>query len=156
MQAGYRYRLPVRGGRNGPLTRRLRRAYLLHMQSPTPEPKREWNQYVEAWRHRDREAERAWGMECAAIVARLDSAAELLRRKFGASRVGVFGSFARGDAHPDSDVDLYVNRVSAGSYWDAVAALADHFGRHVDLIELDGAPEAMRVTIDSEGRDVEP
>ena len=59
-------------------------------------------------------------------------------RKLGARRVGIFGSFARGEASNDSDVDVYVEFEDAKRTYDNFFALhellEDLFGRRVDLV----------------------
>jgi hypothetical protein len=52
-------------------------------------------------------------------------------RKRKAHRVAVFGSVARGEAHPGSDVDLLVD-------FEPGASLLDHVGLFQDLEELLG------------------
>jgi hypothetical protein len=42
------------------------------------------------------------------VVARIRAHAEELHERFGVTRIDVFGSFARGEQRPDSDVDLIV------------------------------------------------
>jgi predicted nucleotidyltransferase len=42
------------------------------------------------------------------IAERLRSHKATLRQTYGLSRIGVFGSFVRGEQHPGSDVDLLV------------------------------------------------
>jgi hypothetical protein len=58
--------------------------------------------------------------------------------RLGARRVGVFGSFARGDAAEDSDVDVYVEFDDAKRTHDNFFALHDlletSLGRRVDLV----------------------
>lgn len=59
-------------------------------------------------------------------------------RALGARRVGLFGSFARGDARPDSDVDVYVEFDDAQRTYDNFFALHERLenllGRRVDLV----------------------
>jgi uncharacterized protein len=59
-------------------------------------------------------------------------------RALGARRVGVFGSFARGEARSDSDVDVYVEFEEARRTYDNFYALherlEDLLGRRVDLV----------------------
>jgi predicted nucleotidyltransferase len=57
--------------------------------------------------------------------------AEIIRvaRKHRASRIAVFGSVTRGEARPDSDLDLLVD-------FEAGASLVDHVGLFQDLEEL--------------------
>ena len=84
------------------------------------------------------DSEWAYGRErimnpLAAIQSRLG---EL--RKLGARRVGVFGSFARGEAGADSDVDVYVEFEDDKRTYDNFYALHELLeslvGRRVDLV----------------------
>ena len=56
----------------------------------------------------------------------------------GALRLGVFGSFARGEARDDSDVDVYVEFDDAQRTYDNFFALHERLekllGRRVDLV----------------------
>src|SRR5260370_1632590 len=52
-------------------------------------------------------------------------------RKRRAHRIAVFGSVARGEAHPNSDLDLFVD-------FEPGASLLDHIGLFQDLEELLG------------------
>jgi len=54
-------------------------------------------------------------------------------RRYGAANVRVFGSVARGEATPESDVDLLVE-------WEPGRSLLDHAGLVLDLQDLLGAP----------------
>ena len=59
-------------------------------------------------------------------------------RRLGARRVGVFGSFARGEARADSDVDVYVEFEEDKRTYDNFFALHELLeqvlGRRVDLV----------------------
>ena len=59
-------------------------------------------------------------------------------RKLGARRVGLFGSFAWGEARADSDVDVYVEFEDDKRTYDNFFALHELleglFGRRVDLV----------------------
>jgi uncharacterized protein len=68
---------------------------------------------------------------------------EILRiaEKHGARNVRVFGSFARGEAGPDSDLDLLVEFEDRRSLLDVVhfkLDLEDLLGRTVDVAEPEG------------------
>ena len=59
-------------------------------------------------------------------------------RTLGARRLGVFGSFARGEARADSDVDVYVEFDDAQRTYDNFFTLHERLeellGRRVDLV----------------------
>ena len=61
-----------------------------------------------------------------------------LCRKYGIAELSVFGSVARGDAEPGSDVDLLYVRVPGNdlgmSYFALQEDLEKLFGRPVDLV----------------------
>lgn len=73
--------------------------------------------------------------------------AELLR--LGARRLGLFGSFARGEARADSDVDLLVDLDHHGfdRYMDLKLYLEDLLGRRVDLVLVDRLEPTLRERI---------
>ncbi len=81
-------------------------------------------------------------------------AARLLRERFGATRVVLLGSLARGETHADSDVDLAVTGVAMRDHTSALIELERLFGCPIDLIHLGSAPPAMRLTIEQEGREL--
>jgi uncharacterized protein len=82
--------------------------------------------------------------EIKALSARL---AELCR-KYGIAELAVFGSVARGDAAPDSDVDLLYVRVPGNdlgmAYFDLQDDLERLFGHQVDLVAKDGLHRVIR------------
>jgi predicted nucleotidyltransferase len=71
-----------------------------------------------------------------------------LCRKYGIAELAVFGSVARGDAGPDSDVDLLYVRVPGNdlgmAYFDLQEDLERLFGRRVDLVAKDGLHRVIR------------
>ncbi len=61
----------------------------------------------------------------------------VLAAKHGARNVRVFGSVARGDARPDSDVDLLVDMEAGKTYFDLVnlwMETQELLGRKVDVL----------------------
>lgn len=71
-----------------------------------------------------------------------------LCRKYGIAELSVFGSVARGDAKPDSDVDLLYVRVPGNdlgmSYFALQEDLEELFGRPVDLVAKDSLHRVIR------------
>ena len=67
-------------------------------------------------------------------------------REFGVLKLGVFGSHARGDASPDSDIDFLVEleNETFRSYMGLKFFLEDLMGRKVDLVLLDTIKPRMR------------
>ncbi len=62
-------------------------------------------------------------------------------------RIGVFGSVARGDARPDSDVDVLVDFTDEGDLFDLVAVkrlLQDALGCSVDVVPAGGLKPDVR------------
>lgn len=81
---------------------------------------------VECYRGRD---VRVFRLDREAVVARLRARAErLLAEEPRVVEVRLFGSLARGDAHPGSDADLLVVvGDGAGPFRDRIPAIARHF-----------------------------
>jgi predicted nucleotidyltransferase len=79
-------------------------------------------------------------------------------RKYGISVLLVFGSVARGEATPSSDVDLlYELRPGARLGWeieDLSDALAEIFGRPVDLVSRTALHPMLRSAVLDEARPV--
>ncbi len=70
-----------------------------------------------------------------------------LAASYGASNVRVFGSVARGEAGPDSDIDFLVALENRRSLLDLVGLwqdLEDLLGREVDVVTEGGLKERMR------------
>jgi uncharacterized protein len=61
-----------------------------------------------------------------------------LKRRFGVARIGIFGSFARGEERPDSDVDVLVifqkGEKTFDNFMGTKFYLEGIFGRRVDLV----------------------
>ena len=78
---------------------------------------------------------------------------ELSRR--GALRLAVFGSFARGEATADSDLDLLVelDERTFDRYMDLKLYLEDLFARRVDLVLADRIKPGLRARILSQAVD---
>ena len=73
------------------------------------------------------------------ILSVLQAHKDVLRQRFSAQRIGLFGSCARGSAHPDSDVDILVelSEPTFDHYIDMKFYLEDLLGAPVDLVLAD-------------------
>ncbi|AKB26634.1 hypothetical protein MSMTP_3165 [Methanosarcina sp. MTP4] len=71
-------------------------------------------------------------------ISTLKEHEKLIRQKFGVKRIGIFGSFARGEEREDSDLDVLVEfeegQKTFDNYMDLKFYLEDLFGRDVDLV----------------------
>jgi predicted nucleotidyltransferase len=84
-----------------------------------------------------------------------DKRDEILRiaARHGAYNVRVFGSVARGDARPDSDVDFLIDVGPDTTPWfpgGLVADLEELLGREVDVAEVDWLHRRIRDRVVSE------
>ena len=86
------------------------------------------------------------------LLALLPEAARILRLRYGAARVSLFGSLVNGDIREDSDVDLAVEGLEPSGYFAALTDLMTLFQAPVDLVRLEEAPSALRARILAEGR----
>ena len=78
----------------------------------------------------------------------------ILEERFGVKRIGVFGSFVRGEERPESDVDVLVvfqkDEETFDHYMDCKFYLEDLFDRHVDLVIEDTIKLRLKGPIMSE------
>lgn len=81
------------------------------------------------------------------VLATLAGHLPALRTSFGVASISLFGSVARSDDRPDSDVDLLVEFDRPVTLFD-LAALQSHLsqllGRHVDVGTPGGLRERVR------------
>ena len=75
-----------------------------------------------------------------------------LAERYGADRIFLFGSYARGDANPDSDVDLRIDKgmIRGLQFAGLLGDLQDALGTSVDLVSTNGMDDAFRRSIASE------
>jgi predicted nucleotidyltransferase len=97
-------------------------------------------------------------MTRAEVLGKLQAERENLRERFGVTSLALFGSVARGDARPTSDVDVLVEFGPPITLFDLVAVqqyLESSLGvRHVDLVPRDSVYPAFRDAIIEEAVDV--
>lgn len=115
----------------------------------------QWTQYVEAHRHRFQRADAEVAVRSQAALSIATRIAEKLVGTFGAQRVVLIGSLARGDFRLQSDIDLVVAGIAPGRFYEACTAadrVAGDFA--VDLIPLEDANQLVLRRIDSEGKEL--
>lgn len=99
-----------------------------------------WDPYLAAWQER---SERQRASNRAASVRALKTARELARtlaQRYGATRIVLVGSLARGEFGSGSDIDLAVEGVPAEHFFAAGAELERLAGEFkVDLVPLESA-----------------
>lgn len=71
-------------------------------------------------------------------ISTLKEHEKLIRQKLRVKRIGIFGSFARGEEKEDGDLDVLVvfeeGQKTFDNYMDLKFYLEDLFGREVDLV----------------------
>lgn len=75
---------------------------------------------------------------------------EVLAQRYGVAVVGVFGSYVRGEAKPESDLDLLVDFLRPVSLLELVGAelyLSEVLGVKVDLVPRRSLRPELRETI---------
>jgi predicted nucleotidyltransferase len=84
------------------------------------------------------------------LKAKRDDVLRVAAQKRGACRIRVFGSVARGDARPDSDIDFLVEMEPGRSLIDLgglVSDLQELLGRDVDVVTERGLKPRIRARL---------
>jgi len=71
------------------------------------------------------------------VISKLRAAKPVLAERYGVTRLALFGSTARGEARPDSDVDIVVGfdgPATSARYFGVQFYLEDELGCAVDLV----------------------
>jgi len=72
------------------------------------------------------------------VIVALNTRFPAMRKLFGIRKIGIFGSFARGDEHPGSDIDIQVEFDQGSETYKNYIGLAlyleELLGRRVDLV----------------------
>ncbi len=79
-------------------------------------------------------------MPLSTLITNNREAIKEIARRYNASNIRVFGSMARGDAGPDSDVDILADLDANTSLLDRIALtqeIEDLLGRKIDLVTPD-------------------
>jgi|GEM_PF-216668 len=104
--------------------------------------------------NRTRMADLVHRREKSLFVARLEGVLPLLRGRFGVAKIGVFGSTARGEDRPESDVDVLVEfapgQTTFRNFMELAFYLEDLFCRGVDLVTEQGLSRHLRPYVEEE------
>lgn len=86
------------------------------------------------------------------MVQRISGMRSELRERFSVTRIGVFGSFARGEARSDSDVDILVELAEPtfDHFMDLKFRLEEALQRPVDLVMADAVKPRLKPIIEQE------
>jgi predicted nucleotidyltransferase len=88
------------------------------------------------------------------FVTKLEEVLPLLRERFGVAKIGIFGSAARGEERPDSDVDVLVEfapgQTTFRNFMELAFYLEELFGRRVDLVTEQGLSQYLRPYVEQE------
>lgn len=88
------------------------------------------------------------------VIKRLEKAVPHIRQQFGVNRIGIYGSFARGEQTRTSDVDVLVELKEGYSTLENFIELAEYlealFKRKVDLITVEGIDKYIRQRVEAE------
>ena len=96
-------------------------------------------------------------MNRATVLATLREQAPQLRQQFGLRRLAVFGSAARDELRPDSDIDVLVDFAEPPTmerFFGTQDALQALLGRPVDLITVTGLKPRARVQVERDLIDI--
>ncbi|PKG31149.1 nucleotidyltransferase family protein [Methanoregula sp.] len=88
------------------------------------------------------------------VIKKLEAAAPAIRSQFGLRKIGIFGSFARGEETRTSDVDVLVDFAEGYATLRNFVGLADRLEallrRKVDLITVEGIDKYIRNNVEAE------
>jgi len=88
------------------------------------------------------------------VLKKLEAAAPALCSQFGIAKIGIFGSFARGEQNRSSDVDVLIEFKKGYATLKNFVGLADRleilFSRKVDLLTVEGIDKYIRHRVEAE------
>lgn len=108
--------------------------------------------YIEAWQKRLRQEQEAIDQAAQQAREQAQVCAKALVEEYGAERVYLIGSLARGRGfHSRSDIDLVVAGIAPERYFAVLADIAEQASREVNLILLELATPALLECVANEG-----
>ena len=92
-------------------------------------------------------------MRRAEVIALLSGKRDEITERFGVRSLSIFGSTARDEARPDSDVDIlveFVGPVTFDAHMGLLVYLEDLLGRRVDVVTASGIKPRLRPLIEQD------
>jgi uncharacterized protein len=92
-------------------------------------------------------------MRRADVIAAISGRRDEIAHRFGVRSLSLFGSVARDEARPDSDIDLVVDfegPTTFDGHMGLLVFLEDLLGRRVDLVTAKGLRPRLRPLIDQD------
>ena len=92
-------------------------------------------------------------MRRAEVIALLSGKRDEIAERFGVRSLSIFGSTARDEARPDSDVDVlveFVGPVTFDAHMGLLVYLEDLLGRRVDVVTASGLKSRLRPLIEQD------
>lgn len=91
----------------------------------------------------------AAGLSKQRILHELNERADEVRQRFQVNQLGLFGSYAREQANPESDIDILVDFVKPtfDNYMDLKFYLEDLFHQKIDLVTTGALKPRLKSTI---------
>ena len=92
-------------------------------------------------------------MRRADVIALVTASRQEIIERFGVRSLSLFGSVARDEARPDSDVDVLVEfngPTTFDSHMGLLLFLEDLLGRHVDVVTAKGIKPRLRPLIEQD------
>jgi len=112
----------------------------------------EFDSYITAWRDRWRRERRADARTAQRARSTARRVARLLARRYGARRVVLCGSLARGEFRRGSDIDLAVAGVPVARFFEASAAAAQSAAEfEIDVVPIESATPRYREWLACDG-----
>ena len=86
------------------------------------------------------------------ILEKFNTNAEMFRKEYSVSKLGLFGSFVRGEATEDSDIDVLVElkEPTFDNYMDLKSYLENEFRKKVDLVTVAALKPLLKPYIERE------
>ncbi|MFQ6091853.1 MAG: nucleotidyltransferase family protein [bacterium] len=110
-----------------------------------------YSSYIEAWKRKQAEEERELKTLKEEAFALAKKVCSLLVKKYGATKVVLFGSAVKGRWSRDSDIDLGVEGIGKEVFIKVLVETEELIGRSVDIKPLEECKGFFKERIEKEG-----